>query len=285
MKIKIVILSIIALAIVATPTSLQARAKKKKYEKTEVSAPAPKQTEKTVTTIKVTDFPKHIGGEWNITHLKKKNLTMPSRASIYFDFNGNNLYGNTGCNEFNGKFSISTNELKISQIVKMEKPCSAGSNERSLLRSFEEVTAYRLTNQGGIDYLDLLSSKGSSLITLRRQNLSFIDGVWRVNSIDSINVTDHNLRLVIDTDQHSLLALTDCNLVTGYVMIDYQHGNGVQFENLITSQASCASIELQTSLFVALEETVACKQLNDGSVALLNKSGNPVITLTHIKLR
>ncbi|MBR1544060.1 MAG: META domain-containing protein [Muribaculaceae bacterium] len=286
MKIKTIIISALIVAVGLYPTESFAK-KKQKYEKRIVSiADSVKASAPTPQPVVVTDPGHQLYGEWNILTLKKKKVVTPTRAYIYLDFNGGRVYGNNGCNVINGTFTVNGNSMKLSNFISTETPCHSTTSERSIMKGLEEVASFKLSRLYNMDYMDLLNSRGNVVMSLRRQNLDFLNGPWIVKEINTNNVTEHNIRLVIDAVMQTIHISTGCNIISGAVNIDTSKEFAIQFEDLSPTRNSCPDrTETETDLLIALEQTELCKRINDNEMALMNNKGAIVLVITRTRLR
>jgi heat shock protein HslJ len=133
--------------------------------------------------------------------------------------------------------------------------------------------------------MNLMNSKGVVIMVLKRHNLDAMNGAWLVKEINSENVAELNMRLVIDAVMQTIHGDTGCNLINGIITLDPTKDMAIQFEDLHSTEHDCESIDHETDLLLALESTESCKRINQNEMALLDHKGNIVIVLQHIKLR
>ena len=93
------------------------------------------------------------------------------------------------------------------------------------------------------------------------------------------------MRLVIDAVMQTIHGDTGCNIINGIITLDPTKDMAIQFEDLISGENDCESIDNETDLLLALETTVSCKRINQYEMALLDNKGNIVIMLQRINLR
>jgi heat shock protein HslJ len=136
-----------------------------------------------------------------------------------------------------------------------------------------------------MQYLHLTNNKGQELMTLRRQNLDFLNGPWQLKELNGENIMDKNVKVVIDIPMLTINAVTSCNVINGIVHIDPTKHYDVQFEDLQSSHYLCPDIQLETDVLIGLEETATCKAINSNEMALLDNKGNIILRLTKIDLK
>ena len=195
------------------------------------------------------------------------------------------MYGNNGCNTINSTFQLKGNEIMFSDFISTERSCHNVTNEKTIMHSLSDVRRYTLTTQYNAQYLNLMNAKGNVVLVLKRHNLDAMNGAWLVKEINSENVSEQNMRLVIDAVEKTIHGDTGCNIINGIITLDHTKDMAIQFEDLHSSQYECEAIELETSLLLALERTESCKRINQNEMALLDNKGNIVLMLQRIFLR
>ena len=279
-----IILSSILLGLALTSTTALADKNKKKYEKKIVVIE--RATPKTeATPVKITNPKQQLYGEWTIEKIDRKTISTQERAYIYLDFNGKKLYGNNGCNTINGNFTLQDSCMSFNNLIQGNERCSTSSDARAIMRVFGEVREFNVTALYNVQYLNLKNKRGQVVMTLRRQNLDFLNGAWLVKEMGGTNVSSKNLKLVIDIQMLTINGLTKCNIINGIVNINPRKEFDVQFEDLNSSHHQCDDIDTETQMLINLEETTSCKKINDMEMALLDNSGTIVMVLQHIDLK
>ena len=279
---------LLLLAMLLVPDTMDARKKKdNKYNKKTVSIEnTDADIEQPVHELKITNAAEQLYGEWDIITVRKKKVYTIERAYLYLDFaGGNKVYGNNGCNTINGTFQLSGNNLMFGEFITTNNSCENVTSEKTIMHALADVRRYTLTAQYNAQYLNLMNSKGVVVAVLKRHNLDAMNGAWLVKEINSENVAELNMRLVIDAVMQTIHGDTGCNLINGIITLDPTKDMAIQFEDLHSTEHDCESIDNETDLLLALESTESCKRINQNEMALLDHKGNIVIVLQHIKLR
>ncbi len=283
----LIALSLAAL-LMATPATMMAREKKnkqnKKMSKQEVVVDQNIPVTQSPVAVAITDPATQLRGEWNIETLRNKPLTTRQRAYLYLDFDNNRVYGNNGCNSINGEFRMRGRELVFSDLLTTDNTCHSNSNERNIMKALEEVRKVQVTTLYNIYYMYLLNSKGQAVMMLKSQNIDFMNGAWAVKEMNNENVSEHNLRLVIDTPMRTVHCNTGENIINGLITVDPAKDFAIQFEDLVSSGYEGENVDLETSLLIALEMAETCKRINAREVALLDGKGNMVLVLDKLEL-
>ena len=285
---KYIVISIL-LAMLLAPATMDARKKKdKKLEKRGVNIEnVVADVEQPMREVAVTDPAKQLYGEWDIVMLnKKKKVYTMDRAYLYLDFaGGNKVYGCNGCNTINGTFQLSGNNIKFNDFISTGESCRNVTNEKSIMHALADTRRFTLESQYNAQYLNLMNSKGNVVLVLKRHNLDAMNGPWLVKEINSENVSDLNMRLVVDAVMQTIHGDSGCNIINGIITLDPTKDMAIQFEDLVSDEHDCEEIEYETALLLALESTVSCKRINQHEMALLDNKGNIVIVLQRINLR
>ncbi len=284
---KYIILSLLV-AMLMAPATMDARKKKdKKSDKRGVNIEIViNDVEQPMREVTVTDPAKQLYGEWDIVTMRKKKVYSLERAYLYLDFaGGNKVYGNNGCNTINGTFQLSGNNLKFGEFISTSESCRNVTNEKTIMHTLADVRRYTLETQYNAQYMNLMNSKGVVIMVLKRHNLDALNGAWLIKEIDSENISDLNMRVVIDATMQTIHGDTGCNIINGIITLDHTKDMAIQFEDLHSTEHDCEEIDHETALLLALESTESCKRINQYEMALLDNKGNIVIMLQRINLR
>ncbi len=276
------------LAMLLAPATMDARKKKdRKLEKRGVDVEnVIADVEQPMREIAITDPAKQLYGEWDIVSLRKKKVYTLERAYLYLDFaGGNKVYGNNGCNTINGTFQLSGNNLKFNEFISTSESCRNVTNERTIMHALADVRRFTLEAQYNAQYMNLMNSKGVVIMVLKRHNLDAMNGAWLIKEIDSRNVSEKNMRVVVDAVMQTIHGDTGCNIINGIITLDPTKDMAIQFEDLRSSEHQCEDIDNETALLLALESTESCKRINQQEMALLDHKGNIVVVLQRISLR
>ena len=285
---KYIVISLLA-AMLLAPATMDARKKKdKKMEKRGVNVEnVIADVEQPMREVAITNPAKQLYGEWDIIMLRnKKKVYTLDRAYVYLDFaSGNKVYGCNGCNTINGTFQLSGNNLKFNDFISTEEPCHSITNEKTIMHALADTRRYTLESQYNAQYLNLMNSKGNIIMVLKRHNLDAMNGAWLVKEINSENVSELNMRVVIDAVMQTIHGDTGCNIINGIITLDPTKDMAIQFEDLRSDEHDCEEIDFETNLLLALECTESCKRINEHEMALLDNKGSIVIVLQRLNLQ
>lgn len=275
------------MAMLMAPATMDARKKKdKKLEKRGVNIENVNAVEQPMQEVTITNPAQQLYGEWDIVTMRKKKVYSLERAYLYLDFKGGNkVYGNNGCNTINGTFQLSGNNIKFGEFISTGELCRNVTNEKTIMHTLADVRRYTLQTQYNAQYMNLMNSKGAVIMVLKRHNLDAMNGPWLVKEINSENVSEKNMRLVIDALLQTIHGDTGCNIINGIITLDPTKDMAIQFEDLHSTENDCEDIDYETALLLALETTVSCKRINPYEMALLDSKGTIVLMLQRINLR
>ena len=144
---------------------------------------------------------------------------------------------------------------------------------------------YTVEAQYNAEYMNLMNSKGAVIMVLKRHNLDAMNGPWLVKELNTENVSDLNMRVVIDAEMQTIHGDTGCNIINGIITLDPAKDMAIQFEDLKSSEHHCDRIDNETALLLALERTESCKRINQNEMALLDNKGSIVIVLQRLNLQ
>ncbi|MBR6490149.1 MAG: META domain-containing protein [Muribaculaceae bacterium] len=270
---KFTILFLLIAIVAACPDVAQAKKKKtdKKppvivYEEVEEAVDLP-----------ITDEMAQINGEWNVIDIKDNPVSLPagSRAYLLFDVYGGALYGNTGTNTINAFYKLNDNKITISDLLVTKKEGGYFQNvERDMLKALNEVASISLVKLGDTEYMEMRNKHRDIVMTLRRQNLDFMNGPWLVKTLNGANIVDKDIKLVNDIDMLTVNITSGCNIINGVITIDPFKEFAIEYEDLKSSHHQCPNIDTETRLLIALEEAQMCHKRNDYEVELLTTERN-----------
>ena len=101
-----------------------------------------------------------------------------------------------------------------------------------------EVKSYAARQQGAVTYLDLKSAGGRVVMVLRRHNMDFLNGAWRITMLNGTPMEEGG-SITIDVTDLKIHGNTGCNIFNGTLFIDPDKVDSAQFADLITTRMSC----------------------------------------------
>ncbi len=276
MKFSIGILAIVAL-MGTSSCQLMGTQKTKAPTKTTTKAP-------TNNTNSLTAVP----GEWTIYSVDGRNITGDERPYITFDDKNHRFYGSNGCNTINGDYTIDGNKLTLSNVISTMRACPDAPFETAINLALDKVSTFAITRTGNESYMSLINRTGRTVLVLRKHNLDYLNGSWRVAEIQgkSVNPDLHpELQLVIDIPELRIHGNTGCNIVNGNLLIDPDKTDAMQFTDMATTRMACPDGALETEFLLAMEAVDRARPDGSNKVILMDERGKRVIVLQRIDLR
>ncbi len=194
------------------------------------------------------------------------------------------FYGNNGCNVINGSYHVGSKQtLTLSEIAASMRLCPSDSLEYPIARALDAVKSYSVAKKDGSTILSLHDAKNLTVMTLRKSDIDFLNGPWKVASINGKTVDNPDCRLIFDVAEGTVSGDTGCNILNGQLTREPDVSGSLGFTHLGTTRRMCPDISTEQALLIALEEVTAAKRAGSNAVDLLNSSGTPIIHLTPLK--
>lgn len=233
------------------------------------------------------DILKSFDGEWSIVEVNGEKVVVngenhpqitftiePSKPGIV------SVIGYNGCNYLNGAWNIKGSKIvPAGEFISTLMACDNAPYEFAVNQALAQADSYQFTDPSN---MVLLSSSARTLMKLRRHDLAFLNGAWRVTEIEGAPITA-KVRIVIDVDEHRIHGNAGCNLLNGDITINLDKGNGIEFKNLATSRMTCPDIATEQAFLLALESVHKAAKGNTPDTAVLkNASGQTIISLKRL---
>lgn len=228
-----------------------------------------------------------LNGEWVISDVRGKRVLGEERPYIVIDSLTKRFYGSNGCNVINGDVIVtSENSIRMDNLISTLMSCQDSEYEYEINGALSNVAGYSVVNVGREIRLDLLSDSGVVLMTLKRHNLDYVNGLWTVVKIDGKTVAEEvRPEMVIDIPELRIHGNTGCNLVNGTIYVDPDKESSVQFQGLGVTRMACPDKSVQTEFLVALESVETVMPASDGRVVMKDDHGRPVLELQKVVLQ
>lgn len=224
-----------------------------------------------------------LNGEWVFYNLYGEKVTGEERPYINIVNDEGRFYGSNGCNILNGTVvSPKEGDIQFTNILSTRKFCQNAPFEYKINVALDAVKGYSIKQFGHEYYLDLTDKNGYIIVVLRRHNMDFLNGAWRVTSINGELNRNEGVEIVIDIPEGRIHGNTGCNLLNGQVTIDPDKNNSIQFGNIGTTRMMCQDMQTETSFLVALEEVEAAYADGNNAASLYNSRGKQVLGLERI---
>lgn len=245
----------------------------------------PVETEKTDMN-KATVNANDIAGEWNVFSVGGKKVTGEKRPYINFNLEDHRIYGSNGCNIINGDFTAKDDSsIHIENMISTMMACPDAPFEADINLALDNARYFNISKQGHEYYLVLLDNTRKSIMTLRRHNMDFLNGSWKVEEINGHDNNNEDVQMVIDIFEQRVHGNTGCNILNGSLLIDPDKSNSIQFSNLATTRMMCPDMKTETAFLVALESVEFAKKGKNNTVVMTDKNNKPMLLLKRIDIK
>lgn len=238
-------------------------------------------------TTPAADKSAELAGEWSIIEVNGEEVVVngedhPKLTLTPSDSDASviNIIAFNGCNYLNGVWNLTDNRLvKGGEFISTLKACPDARYEYAVNNALNSTASFEITDPTNVS---LNSATGQTVMKLRKRNLAFLNGAWRVTSIEGQEISAR-IMIVIDVDENRVHGNAGCNMLNGEIVVNLDKGNGIEFKNLATSRMMCPDIATEQAFLLALENVdTADKGANDNEAVLKNTAGQVIITLTRL---
>lgn len=228
-----------------------------------------------------------IGGEWTIYSVRDNVVTGEERPYITFDLPAKRFYGSNGCNIINGDIVAgAADELKLENIISTMKMCQDAPFEYLINLAVSDVKSYSARQEGPVTFLDLKDAGGRTVLVLRRHNMDFLNGAWKVDTLNGKEMTgEDDASMTINIPDMKIHGTTGCNIFNGSLFIDPDKVNSMQFMDIATTRMMCPPDSRETEFLLGLESVETAKSLGGDTIAMYDTEGNKIFRMTKIQLR
>lgn len=229
-----------------------------------------------------------VGGKWTISSVQSVTIDAEDDAPyVQFDTNGR-FYGSNGCNILNGNYLLRSDGVMVfSQVLSSMNLCP-DNNYGYLINavlSDESRPVVECQRIGQDTYLSFLDDKGKTIMTLRRNNMEFLNGNWQVTSIDGNAIDDPEANIFFDVAELKVHGNTGCNYFNGDIYFDPQRSNAFDLSNMVLTRMACPKTSQETAMMVALEDaSTAIAGTDENTVLLINSAGMQLMTLRRLPI-
>lgn len=222
-----------------------------------------------------------INGNWTVCIAMGKATSGDERPYIIFDEKTKTMYANNGCNTLNAEYKISNGNIEFINMLSTQRYCHDAQYEMEINQALANAKAVSVKAVGNEYYMTFLNIKNEALMTLRKPNLEFINGTWKITKVNSTSCKNKNIELALDIEELKVHGNVGCNIVNGSLLLDASKANSIMFLDLISTMKSCPDLALETEILIALEQTEYYKKGKDEKTLILcDKDNNIVLELT-----
>lgn len=224
-----------------------------------------------------------VGGDWAIETVNGKPAVGEMTPFLKFVPSEERVYGNNGCNTLNAEYTYNPKDstIRFSKAVTTMMACGkTGITDYEVNAALNNTRRYSWRLNQDFYYITFYDERGVELMELMHQNFQFLNGTWRVSSIDDEPVNVPGMKLVIDVDEGKLHGNTGCNIINGTLETDMDSPNSISFQEIAMTRMACPDMNYETRLLVALEAASKAKPIDKDKVLLIDDQNKVVLTLT-----
>lgn len=226
-----------------------------------------------------------LNGEWTIFSVKGNKVTSEERPYVFIDLQAKRFYGSNGCNYVNGDLKLQgQGHLQLTNLATTQRLCQDAQFEHLINLAFDGVRTYSARQAGPITFLDLKGANGQTLMVLRRHNMDFLNGAWKVLELNGSELND-DASMTISIPDLKIHGTTGCNIFNGELFIDPDKINSMQFLQISTTRMACAPESRETEFLIGLESVETAKSLPNDSVAMFDPEGNLLFKMVRLDMR
>lgn len=230
----------------------------------------------------------NLAGEWSIIRagdiVIDRDEDMPY---ITFEPDEGRFYASNGCNTINGSYKVnSKDDIEFFGVLSTMRYCGDVPYELAINSVIADNHPSRLTvtTVSAETFIDFTDASGKSVMRIRRGDQAFLNGNWKVVSINGLDKLEVPADVFFDLGELTLHGNTGCNYFNGKIYLDHRRSNAVDFSNMGTTRMACPYTAQETAMLVALEQSATAVRRGDDLVVLLDSEGRELMTLSRLPL-
>lgn len=228
-----------------------------------------------------------LNGEWTIYSVRGNLVSGEERPYVTFDLPAKRFYGNNGCNYINGDLAQTGDRgVKFENMISTLKMCQNDQYQYLINLALNDVVSFVVRQDKRITLLDMKDSAGRVILVLRRHNMDFLNGAWKIEDLNgSPLVQDDEATMTFDTSDLKIHGTTGCNIFNGELFIDPDKVDSLQILKLVTTRMACPPDSRETEFLLALESVETARRISPTETMLYSAEGNPLFKLVKMELK
>ncbi len=241
------------------------------------------------------EIPKVLYSEWTAMNVNGDAVKGEERPYVVFDTVATNpylakFYAYNGCNVINGTVAVTAggSMKKASEYMSTMKFCPDAPYEIGVSMLLESLNSYKIEKIGQDYLLYLYNGDKKQSMVLRRSDLSWLNGAWKVRRIgDQVLPEDAGVQMVIDIPEKRIHGNTGCNILNGELSCNPDVQHSIRFTNMGTTRMMCPNIELEQKFLDALSQVSTAQSVNGSTneADLRDANGTLLMELVRIDLK
>lgn len=240
----------------------------------ESSQPSTTQTTQT-THIHMKSLPiEQLRGEWLFTQALGKEVVGDEPVRIIFDTQSHRVFGNNGCNTFNGTLVMGDNcSIEFTNCMSTTMACRPEVTDNNVMQAVNDTRHYNtIEENSNAIVIELLDSNYQRVALISRQMREVLNGNWEVVELDGKKVRlEVKPTMIIDIEARKLSGNSGCNIMNGEIEFDNTTlNNGIRFTGVASTRRMCtpAAMEVEDKMLELLNNINAFRILDNNRVAL-----------------
>lgn len=227
-----------------------------------------------------------LNGEWIFTQACGQPVIGDEPVRIIFNTEQHRIYGNNGCNTFNGTLLLEEGcAISFTDCLATTKACRPEVTDTNVMEALGQTAYYNVirNNNEGIT-IELLNNNGERTATIERKMSEILNGNWEVTEINGKKVKlDNKPSIALAMHDKKLSGNSGCNLINGDISYDaITLNNKIRFTSIASTTRMCEpkTMEVENALLDALNKIGSYIILNNNTIVLCdNATQKEIITL------
>ena len=213
-------------------------------------------------------------GEWLFTQALGKEVVGDEPVRIIFDTQSHRVFGNNGCNTFNGTLVMGDNcSMEFTNCMSTTMACRPEVTDNNVMQAVNDTRHYNtIEESSNAIVIELLDSNYQRVALISRQMREVLNGNWEVVELDGKKVRlEVKPTMIIDIEARKLSGNSGCNIMNGEIEFDNTTlNNGIRFTGVASTRRMCtpAAMEVEDKMLELLNNINAFCILDNNRVAL-----------------
>ena len=217
-------------------------------------------------------------GKWIITSAMGKAIIADETAHIILDTENKRIYGNNGCNTFNGKLEQGDNcSISFTDCITTLIACRPEVTDGNIMQALGRTTYYTTTqNTHDAITIDLLDSTGSTVASLSKEMHEMLNGYWVITEVDGMKIKlDEMPTIVIDIEENKFTGNSGCNIMNGNLKYDSTTpDNKIAFTGIVSTRRMCTpdNMEVEDKILDTINKISSFRTIDKNRIALYSQN-------------
>ena len=215
-----------------------------------------------------------LNGEWLFTQALGKKVVGDEPVRIIFDTQSHRVYGNNGCNTFNGTLIMEKNcTMSFGNCITTTVACRPEVTDGNVMQAIATTHYYNVVERyNNAIVIELLDSKGSRVALIERQIRELLNGMWEIVEVGGKKVRlEEKPSMVLDIESCKLTGNSGCNIMNGEIEYDDTTiNNAIRFTGIASTRRMCTpkAMEVEDAVLDAINKIDAFRILDNNRVGL-----------------